>query len=546
MGCTGHARGRLAPGGWVTRLDPETKEQELICIGFRNEYDIALNKFGDLFTYDADMEWDMGMPWYRPTRICQVVSGADYGWRSGTGKWPAYYEDSMPPVVDIGPGSPTGVVSGAGARFPKKYQDAIYALDWTFGTIYAVHLQEKGAGYIGKTEPFAHGAPLPVTDATVGKDGHLYFLIGGRGTQSALFRIRHKDEHSITHLEKVIVEVGEQSTVNGEKMNLDRMKEFFTANKDKHYVVKTGQKSGTKRVRGIVQLLQQTGAAKVEIKYFELDAHADKTKPKTTKDYREFRRKLEEFHGVEHNDAVNTAWPFLQYEDRFLRHAARIAIESQARHHWADRVYTEPHPQGRITAAVALARRGSVEHRAPLLRSLLELDPASLTEPQLLGLLRAYALTFIRLGKPTAEEREAVIAELDPHFPAASGDLNTELLRVLVYLRSPTAIEKGIDLIVHREDPEVPDWTDLASRNAGYGGKIREMLENHPPSREIGFALMLSNLRKGWTMHQRRKYFEFLNEAAKFSGGASYPGFLANIRAEALATCTDEGAHCSR
>ncbi len=22
---------------------------------------------GDLFTFDADMEWDMGMPWYRPT-----------------------------------------------------------------------------------------------------------------------------------------------------------------------------------------------------------------------------------------------------------------------------------------------------------------------------------------------------------------------------------------------------------------------------------------------------------------------------------------------
>ena len=34
-------------------------------------------------------------------------------------------------------------------------------------------------------------------------------------------------------------------------------------------------------------------------------------------------------------------------------------------------------------------------------------------------------------------------------------------------------------------------------------------------------------------------YFAFLNEAGQGSGGASYPGFLANIRDEALALCTD-------
>jgi len=29
----------------------------------------AFNRHGDLFTYDADMEWDMNTPWYRPTRV---------------------------------------------------------------------------------------------------------------------------------------------------------------------------------------------------------------------------------------------------------------------------------------------------------------------------------------------------------------------------------------------------------------------------------------------------------------------------------------------
>ena len=51
---------------------------------------------GDLFTYDADMEWDMNTPWYRPTRVCLAASGSEFGWRNGTGKWPPYYPDSLP------------------------------------------------------------------------------------------------------------------------------------------------------------------------------------------------------------------------------------------------------------------------------------------------------------------------------------------------------------------------------------------------------------------------------------------------------------------
>ncbi|MEC9093949.1 MAG: heme-binding protein, partial [Planctomycetota bacterium] len=99
----GHAVGKLAPGGWICKTDPQGKQWELVSSGYRNEYDIAFNLEGDLFTYDADMEWDIGSPWYRPTRVCFASSGSEFGWRSGTGKWPAYYPDSVPAAVDIGP-----------------------------------------------------------------------------------------------------------------------------------------------------------------------------------------------------------------------------------------------------------------------------------------------------------------------------------------------------------------------------------------------------------------------------------------------------------
>ncbi len=124
----GHARGILAPGGWIARTDPEGKNWEIFSSGYRNSYDIAFNAEGDLFAYDSDMEWDMGMPWYRPTRAVHAASGSEFGWRSGTGKWPAYYVDSLPPLLNIGPGSPVGVTFGYGARFPAKYQKALLPL----------------------------------------------------------------------------------------------------------------------------------------------------------------------------------------------------------------------------------------------------------------------------------------------------------------------------------------------------------------------------------------------------------------------------------
>ena len=461
----GHARGRLAPGGWICRVTPDGKNFKVHSMGYRNQYDAALNRFDDLFAYDADMEWDLGSPWYRPTRICHAVSGSDFGWRSGTGKWPTYYEDSLPPVIDIGPGSPTGVASGIGTKFPTKYQDAIYALDWTFGTMYAIHLKPQGASYVAEAEEFVSGVPLPLTDAVVGKDGALYFTTGGRGTNSALWRITY---------------VGDEST-----------------------------------------------------------AAPTDPGPADAAEARALRRSLEVFHGKEDAKALEAAWPHLKSEDRFIRHAARVAVESQPVEQWADRALKETHPQARVTAAVALARTGEKELGPKLTGALLSVDPSTLSEGQFLGLLRAYALNFIRLGEPTDEARKQVIAQLDPHLPSKSADLNTELVRVLVYLDAPNIITKTMALIENPAEPEVPAWGELVTRNGRYGGPIKKMMDNPAPTREIGYAFMLRNVRYGWTMKQRRAYITFLNEAAKFPGGASFAGFLKNLRSDSLQNASD-------
>src|SRR2546422_3768597 len=137
----GHAVGILAPGGYVVRTDPQGKTWQLVLAGFRNSYGFDFSPGGEMFTFDSDMEWDWGLPWYRPTRINHCVSGGEYGWRSGSAVWPEYYADSLPATVNIGIGSPTGVKFGTKSSFPEEYRRAMFVLDWSYGRIFAVHLQ---------------------------------------------------------------------------------------------------------------------------------------------------------------------------------------------------------------------------------------------------------------------------------------------------------------------------------------------------------------------------------------------------------------------
>ncbi len=193
----GHNTNRRAPGGFVLICNPDGGRRRVHCAGFRNPYDFAYNRDGELFTFDADMEYDVGGPWYRPTRVNHTVSGADFGWRWGAGKWPNWFPDTVGTVVDIGRGSPTGVVFGYGAKFPAKYQNALYIADWTYGRMFAVHLSPTGASYTGVAELFVQGRGMPISDVIVRpQDGALYYITGGRRQKSRLFRVTYTGDAS--------------------------------------------------------------------------------------------------------------------------------------------------------------------------------------------------------------------------------------------------------------------------------------------------------------------------------------------------------------
>ncbi len=465
----GHAKNKFAPGGYVGRTDKDGKTMELFALGFRNHYDIAFDQNGELFTYDSDMEWDQGSPWYMPTRINHVVDAGDYGWRSGAGRWPAYYADSLPAALDIGPGCPTGTVFGTGAKFPAKFQTALYACDWTYGTLYAIHLTPEGATFRGEKTEFLSGKPLPLTDLVVNpRDGAMYFAVGGRRTQAALYRVTY---------------TGTESTAPA----------------------KPAAPTPEAKTRRMLEAL-----------------HTDNTP----------------------SNAVEIAWPHLASPDRFVRFAARAAIERQIPETWADRALAEKNPPATIEALIALARVGEKYYQPRLIDALGKLDFAAQPEALRLPLLRAWQLAFTRMGKPPSDDCATVAAKLETHFPHADPSVNRELSALLIYLGSSQIVGKMVPLLSVSEPPtlygEDLGGAAVNARNDNYGKVVNSVSASRPDRQQIASAYNLRNATAGWTPKLRTEFFSWFSRTRTWKGGNSFSGFIQNIRTESLATVTDK------
>ena len=97
-----HEGPEIGPGGAIYNCSPDGKEWDY-AVGFRNEYDATYNRIGDLFSYDADMEWDFNTPWYTPRHARTYQAAGRVRLARRIGKYPAYYADSLG-IRDIRPG----------------------------------------------------------------------------------------------------------------------------------------------------------------------------------------------------------------------------------------------------------------------------------------------------------------------------------------------------------------------------------------------------------------------------------------------------------
>lgn len=408
----GFGAGAKPPGGYVLRMDLDGKNAELFSSGERNNYDIAFNADGELFGFDSDMEWDWGNPWYRPTRAFHAVRGGDHGFREGSAKWPEYYADSLPAVVNIGVGSPTGVVFGTSAKFPVKYQKAFYICDWTYGRLIAVHLAPKGASYGATCENFvtpkslkarSGKVPLNLTDVLIGADGSMYFTVGGRGTQANLFRVTY---------------------------------------------------AGTEAAAPLV---------------------ASALHDKEGSESRELRHKLEAMNVAPDPATVAAAWPHLSSSDRSIRYAARLAIERNPVAEWQAKALQEKQPDAALTALLALARLGAAETQPAIFKSLTAFPFSSLTEEQVLNKLRVITVSIARQGVPTGEAANMVLAEVNPLYPAKTEYANRELCQILLALNAPEAVSRTVTLLraATTQEEQVTYVTALRNIKTGWTENLR-------------------------------------------------------------------------
>ena len=86
------------------------------------------------------------------------------------------------------------------------------------------------------------------------------------------------------------------------------------------------------------------------------------------------RRKLEEYHGQPNAGAIEFAWPYLKHADRFIRFAARIAVENQPVNQWQERALNEKDPVILTQAIIALARLGNKNLKDQALKSLININ----------------------------------------------------------------------------------------------------------------------------------------------------------------------------
>ena len=184
-------------GGGIIRYTPELEEPILICHGFRNPYDFDFNSEGQIYTYDSDCEREFLLPWYSPTRLYRVEDRAHHGWRLPGYKrgWkrPDYYFDSVKPLVNVGRGSPTGVMVYKHTAFPEYYHDAVFYCDWTFGKVFMTSTSTNSIGAeFPSSEVFLESMGtngFAPTDIELAPDGSVYLSVGGRGTTGSVYKI---------------------------------------------------------------------------------------------------------------------------------------------------------------------------------------------------------------------------------------------------------------------------------------------------------------------------------------------------------------------
>ena len=533
MDARGHAVGRMAPGGALFRMEGGGEAFSILFGGFRNPYNHAYNYEGEVFTFDSDMEWDLNLPWYREVRSVHGIPAADYGWRTGSGKFPAYYVDSLPPVDDLGRGSPVGVDFYQSYAYPEEYFDAFLQGDWSRGRVVLSKFKKVGATY-ELAEPatdFIYGEPLNVTDVEVGPDGLVYFTMGGRRTQGGFYRVAYIGNRANTARRP---DSGILSVVRQPQPLSSFSHAYFQSKKselgdawsgDLQALVRDGQAETSDRMQAL-HLLQRYGpkpdAPLIRSAYSSTDADLRAAAVYVVGQHGSDRAKAIAAEALRDDDPLvrrraaaalvrmgdpafaETAdlHALLRGEDRFVRWAGRVALETVPRPSWEGLVLDASDPMASAAGMLALIRtsqlRTDLEQVFEKALSMLRQD--GLDPEAELSLLRVFHLACLEIEAGCrANLRDQLYEIIAPRFPSTDERLNREYAITMAYANRPEAIDKILEQIPQGEDEQ---------------------------ALQIHYVYALREIKNGWTPEQKRSLLAWFQKAKEWRGGASFSGFI--------------------
>ncbi|MDX2036565.1 MAG: hypothetical protein SFX72_07930 [Isosphaeraceae bacterium] len=527
----GHAQGILAPGGEIYRSDDEGASWTRVSAGYRNHYDFAFNRMGDLFTFDSDMEWDQGLPWYRPIRVVYAPVGSEFGWRGGTANWPNDSFDSLPPILELGRGSPTGVAFYQGSTFPPEYDDALLLCDWSRGRILAVRLKKVGASYSAESHELVTGRPLNCTDIEVGPDGAVWFATGGRNTEGGLYRVvpiapRKRAVETDRLLEALRIDSPQSSfsraridTIRRE-LGADwnrRLEELAFASSDAppadriralDLLAQFGPEPSTSNLVGLVD-----STSDVSVRARALVLLGLRTTDRAAEAAARALADPSPLIRLRACEALIQQLPYkipgealvrlLEDPDRFLRSTARTAIEHCDIARVRGRLMFGGPPRTLVECLLALARGSELtaEGQDALLARSIDIleDRKNYGNDEFLDALRVISLAF-QLGpvKKGHGAREHFGERLTALFPSEDPRISRELARLIAFCDAPG----GVAPIVEKLSTEVD------------------------PVAQFHFARCLSAMRTGWTAETKRRLWDWFQTASGRDGGFSYLGYL--------------------
>ncbi|MDA1049592.1 MAG: HEAT repeat domain-containing protein [Planctomycetota bacterium] len=527
----GHANGVQAPGGAIIRTDLDGKEVELVAGGVRNAYDLAFNRLGEMFVHDSDMESDTGTTWYRPTRLTHVIPGAEFGWRSGWAKWPNYYVDSLPEILDTGRGSPTGATFYNHFAFPTRYQDRLFLADWSRGRILSVELKPDGASYSATSEVFLEGQPLNVTDIEVGPDGALYFVTGGRGSGGGVYRISWRGEvpAAVSNLGEGIGAAIRQPQLHSAwaRQKIAGVKNSLGETWDTQIVGVANSKAnpwyyrtraldlmhlfGPPPTNELLLSLAADGNEIVRAKAVEMmGLHGNETTGKqllsmlSDSDRAVRRKTCEALARIGQPVLFEDIQTILASDDRAEAWAARRLLERIPTDQWRDAILTTDDNRLFIQGAIALLVVDPDETNArAVVARFQELSKGFVSDSDFTDMLRVVQIALHR-GEIAPDSVPNLASALGIEFPSGDSRINRELVRLLAYLQASEPMDRYLAFL--KSEADAVDRLHL--------------------------AMHLRFLDEGWANGKRIELLEFLQAAAKHEGGHSYKDYIANVQTD--------------